>query len=237
MKLETVYLGHSGFFAETESAMMLFDYYRGDLSFIERKPADKPLFVFVSHAHADHFESKIFTLPSLHRRTEYLLSFDTAGNAAIPQDATPRFLSADHSYDIPCLGTVRTLCSTDEGVAFLVKTPEATLFHAGDLHLWDWPGESAEWLEEQERVFRGELMKIADEPIDAAFVVLDDRLGENFANGLALFLALCRAKYVLPMHFWKDRSVIERFKALPCARTSGSVILDTADENRWEIRL
>lgn len=237
MMFETVYLGHSGFFVETKSAMMLFDYYKGDVSFIERKPADKPLFVFVSHAHADHFEPKIFALPSLHRRTEFLLSFDTAGNAAIPQDANIRLLSSDLCYDIPGLGTVQTLCSTDEGVAFLVKTPDATLFHAGDLHWWDWPGEDAGWLADQERGFRGELMKIVEEPIDAAFVVLDDRLGENFAKGLSLFLSLCRAKYVFPMHFWKDRRVIERFKALNCNLDSTAIILNTADESRWELKI
>ena len=237
MELDIVYLGHSGFFAETESAMLLFDAYRADLSFIEGKQDEKPLFVFVSHAHSDHFDPKIFTLPAVHSRTEYLLSFDTAGNPAIPKDALVRYLSADERCEIAGLGAVRTLASTDEGVAFLVKTPEATLFHAGDLHWWDWPGEDADWLVEQERVFRGELMKLADERIDAAFVVLDDRLGENYAKGLELFLTLCRAKYVFPMHFWQDRSIIERFIALQKASASDAVIVNTAKEKHWKLML
>ena len=71
-------------------------------------------------------------------------------------------------------------------------------------------------------------------PVDAAFVVLDDRLEEHYANGLGLFLSVCRARYVLPMHFWKDKSVVDRFKEGP-ARASDAVILDTAHETHWEL--
>ncbi len=39
MKID--YLGHSGFFVETDSVLLLFDYYSGDLSFIGQKPDDK----------------------------------------------------------------------------------------------------------------------------------------------------------------------------------------------------
>jgi len=35
MKID--YLGHSGFFVETDSVLLLFDYYYGDLSFIGQK--------------------------------------------------------------------------------------------------------------------------------------------------------------------------------------------------------
>jgi L-ascorbate metabolism protein UlaG (beta-lactamase superfamily) len=41
MKID--YLGHSGFFVETDSVLLLFDYYYGDLSFIGQKPDEKPL--------------------------------------------------------------------------------------------------------------------------------------------------------------------------------------------------
>ena len=37
------YLGHSGFLAETQRHLLLFDYYRGDLSLLDERPADKPL--------------------------------------------------------------------------------------------------------------------------------------------------------------------------------------------------
>ncbi|MBQ5758193.1 MAG: MBL fold metallo-hydrolase, partial [Clostridia bacterium] len=131
------YLGHSGFLVETDHVLMLFDYYVGDLSLIDEKPEEKPLFVFASHVHADHFQPKIFGLAGHGRDVRFLLSDDIRGNASVAEDAEIHFLKPDREYGIPELGTVRTLLSTDEGVAFLVKTEDAVVYHAGDLNWWD----------------------------------------------------------------------------------------------------
>ena len=178
------YLGHSGFIVETDAAILLFDYYRGDLSLLDRKPPEKPLYVFVSHAHADHFNPKIFALAKDNRSVKYILSFDLKGNAAVRKSADVLFADADKAYEVDGLGTVQTLLSTDEGVAFLVTTADGTFFHAGDLNWWDWPGEDPEWLSEQKTVFQREIGILAGKHIDAAFVVLDDRLEENYAEGM-----------------------------------------------------
>ena len=235
MSVRIDYLGHSGFFAETDSVMLLFDYYRGDLSFIRERPQEKSLFVFSSHVHGDHFNPEIFSIKDLHSDTEYLLSFDIEGHSSVPEDCSVRYLEADMTYEIEGLGTVSTLLSTDEGVAFLTETDGLTLFHAGDLHWWDWPGEDQEWLDEQATVFRREIGKLEGTPIDVAFAVLDDRLEDNYAKGMQLFLSVCHPRYVLPMHFWKDRTVIERFRTIPGALPEGTVMLDTASETNWEI--
>ena len=220
MPMKIDYLGHSGFFVETDSVLLLFDYYYGDLSFLGQKPDEKPLFVFASHAHADHFNPEIFSLADIHHRTKYLLSFDIKGNPAVPEDRDVQYLDADRTYVIEGLGTVMTLLSTDEGIAFLVKTACKTLFHAGDLHWWDWPGEDPDWLDQQETVFKREIRKISDTPIDVAFAVLDGRLEENYWKGMALILSVLRPRYVLPMHFWEDRSIVDRFRELPAFRES-----------------
>lgn len=227
------YLGHSGFLVETETALLLFDYYRGALSFLEKKPKEKPLFVFVSHAHADHFNPFIFKIGG--RNVTYLLSFDLKGSPKVKKDRDVRYLDADRTYVVEGLGTVETLLSTDEGVAFLVKTSDKTLFHAGDLHWWDWPGEDPAWLLEQEAVFKREIGRLIDTPIDAAFAVLDDRLEENYTEGLSYLLSVLQVRYVLPMHFWKDKTAVGRFQALSIAKTLDAVILDTAHETHWEI--
>lgn len=229
------YIGHSGFLVETEEHLLLFDYYKGELSMLERKPAGKPLFVFVSHAHPDHFRPAIFDLAGRGRPVRYLLSFDLRGNAAVPPEADVTFLEAEETCRVPGLGVVQTLRSTDEGVAFLVDTGREKLFHAGDLHWWDWPGEDPDWLAEQETVFKREVGRLAGLRPDAAFLVLDDRLEGNYARGLAWFLTVCRPRYVLPMHFWKDRTVVERFRALPEAQGDDVRILDTARETHWDI--
>lgn len=228
------YLGHSGFLVETEKVLMLFDYYVGGLDILESKPKEKPLFVFASHAHPDHFNPQVFSLMGGGRRVKYLLSQDIRRKAA-PTEADADFLAANAEYAVDGLGTVKTLRSTDEGVAFLVDTGDKTVFHAGDLHRWAWEGEPEVWLTVQEREFRREIEKIAGTHIDAAFVVLDDRLGENYALGASLFLELCKPDILLPMHFWQDRGVVARFAELPETRESGARILDTANETHWEV--
>ena len=228
------YLGHSGFFVEMDDVALLFDYYRGDLSFLHWIPQEKPLYVFASHVHADHFNPAIFSLAKTHTKTKFILAFDIKGHPAVPKEADVRYMDADLTYTVAGLGTVQTLLSTDEGVAYLVSTADKVLYHAGDLHWWDWPGEDPEWLAEQETVFRREIQKLAGMPVDVAFAVLDDRLEDNYAEGMELFLSVCHPRYVLPMHFWEDRSVVERFRT-SYMQESDSILLDTADETHWEL--
>ncbi len=228
------YLGHSGFLVETEQAVLLFDYYVGNLSLLRQKAVDKPLFVLVSHRHADHFDPKIFSLAGGQRTVKYLLSFDIKGDPSVPKNCDVLFLDADKTYRVEGLGTVQTLASTDEGVAFLITTPHETLFHAGDLNWWDWPGEDPAWLAEQETVFKREIRKLKDVPIDLAFVVLDDRLEENFAKGLAFFLAECTVGRVLPMHFRAGSREVRR--CIRQKRSGDPALLNTAEETHWEIK-
>ena len=151
----------------------------------------------------------------------------------MPDGLDISYLDADKEYSVEGLGSVRTLVSTDEGAAFLVSSPNAVLFHAGDLNWWNWPGEDEAWLNEQERVFKREIAKIADAPIDAAFIVLDDRLEENYDSGMKYFLSVCRAKCVLPMHFTRGESSVQRFmKDTPDA---SAIILDTSRKTHFDI--
>ena len=229
------YIGHSGFLVETETSLMLFDYYRGDLSVLDAKPADKPLFVFASHAHGDHYNPAILKLAEKEREVHYLFSFDIRCRVRkrAAQDLGIRFLDADRSYEIPGLGMVETFFSTDEGVAFYIDTGTAAIFHAGDLNWWDWEGEPADWLADQARVFKREVSKISGKRIDAAFVVLDDRLEKNYDKGMRWFLSVCTPAYTLPMHFWEDRTVVKRYLAQ--SPQTETVILDTTCETHWDL--
>ena len=57
--MKIIYIAHSGFLLDTGNAYFLFDYYKGMLPAIDK---DKPLVVFVSHKHQDHFTPQIFSL-------------------------------------------------------------------------------------------------------------------------------------------------------------------------------
>ena len=53
--MKVTYIHHSSFMAELEHAALLFDYFEGEIPAVE---GDKPLFVFASHRHGDHFSPR-----------------------------------------------------------------------------------------------------------------------------------------------------------------------------------
>ena len=120
--MEITYLGHSGFLVETSAAYYLFDYIRGNLPAFE---STKRLYVFVSHAHQDHWNTGIFTDVRLKNAHCFILGFDI-------QEPFEAMTHEDPSLaELPVLlahpqQTIKTedfsclpLLSTDEGVAFL----------------------------------------------------------------------------------------------------------------------
>lgn len=56
--MRVTFLAHDGFFIELDQVCLLFDWWKGVLPPLP----DKPLLVFVSHRHEDHFNPAVFTL-------------------------------------------------------------------------------------------------------------------------------------------------------------------------------
>ena len=163
--MKVTYISHSGFAVELSSATLLFDYYQGHLPAFS---ADKPLFVFSSHSHADHFVPQIFGLRHEYSQVHYILSHDIwmmrkkhirAGVSEESFKAATYMRAHETRYfslltgeelpayerqttdDTPAL-MVTTLRSTDMGVAFLIECEGLRIYHAGDLHWWAWPGDT-----------------------------------------------------------------------------------------------
>ena len=106
------FLAHSGFLIETENALLLFDWWKGTLPAL---PPEKPLLVFASHAHHDHFNPAVFALDGGSRPVRFLLGegiTPPAGHACT-------VLRGGESAALP-EAEVESLPSTVEGVAFLV---------------------------------------------------------------------------------------------------------------------
>ena len=57
--MKITYINHSGFLVETKDCYYIFDYYKGELPFLDKK---KEVIVFCSHFHEDHFNPKIFEI-------------------------------------------------------------------------------------------------------------------------------------------------------------------------------
>lgn len=217
--MKITYIHHSGFLAETNQALLLFDFVGGILPPLD--PA-KTLVVFVSHRHEDHFNPDIFALADSHPHTIYVLSDDIWQNR-VPEKHFSRthFIDPGRMIHLAEGGgiLIRAFRSTDEGVAFLVEAGGKTIYHAGDLNDWQWNGESLSWNHTMKANYQKELEAIHSLGIipDAAMVPLDGRQEDLFYLGLHEFMCQVGAGMVFPMHFWNDFSVIDRLKSLECS--------------------
>ncbi|MCU6746787.1 MULTISPECIES: MBL fold metallo-hydrolase [Lachnospiraceae] len=208
--MKVLYLAHSGFLVEMETAYFLFDYYKGELPKIDTK---KEFYVFASHAHYDHFQKEIFILQETIPKIQYILSADIQVN----EKGNILFVNPGEQRRIGRL-RIETLRSTDEGVAFLLHYAGKTIYHAGDLNWWHWEGETQKYNTQMRRSYQQEINKLQKEKIDVAFVPVDPRLGEQYCLGLDCFMKRTDTKVVFPMHFWEKYDIFHRLSLEQCTK-------------------
>ena len=207
--LFVTYLEHSGFLVETDQKYFLFDYWKGELPPLQY---EKPLYVFASHAHHDHYTKDIFKLENRCCKVTYVLSSDIKRASSFWKKAENVLFMKPYEEKILDGYSIRTLKSTDEGVAFLVKADGVVLYHAGDLHWWDWPGEPEEENRRMGECYKEEMERICQEKIDCAFVVLDPRQEESGTLGMDYFIKNVGAHYIFPIHFWEQYAYVRAYK-------------------------
>ena len=230
--LKVTYLKHSGFLVETPDKYLLFDYWKGEIPSLNYK---KKLYVFASHVHHDHYVKDIFKLENQCESVKYILSFDIERSNDWKKAEQVYFLDANESVEIDDL-QIKTLCSTDEGVAFLVKTDDYTIYHAGDLHWWHWPGDPEEDNQRRKETYQKEIDLLEGEKIDCAFVVLDPRQEEAGSWGMEYFLKHVESRYVFTMHCWEKYEIIKDFKEKNDTKYLTATIMDiTAPGQIFEI--
>ena len=210
--MRVTYIGHSGFSVELESHILLFDYYEGTMP--EFDPAKK-LLVFASHSHPDHFNREILKLADVYPDVEYIFPKDI-GIAKKEQRESEHFMRKRDEITVGDT-KVKSLRSTDEGVAFLVRCEDRIIYHAGDLNWWHWEEEPKAWNTAMEKDFKTECAKLQGIPIDVAFLVLDPRQEDAFWWGFDWWMRHLEIKTVFPMHSWEEFSIVKRLKALPCS--------------------
>lgn len=212
--MKITYIGHSGFLLEWKTCYWLFDYCTGTIP--QMNPA-KRIFVFVSHKHEDHFNPTVFDLYHKYPDVQYVLSSDIdPSQAELPVTASVLFVEPERQYELHdndhkaiCLGTLK---STDCGVAFLLEYLGKTVYHAGDLNLWVWKEETKRYNTEMTVMFNEQMRALEDLAIDIAFAPLDPRQEEHYYMGLEGLLNTAKIRYVFPMHFGMEFSVIDRYK-------------------------
>lgn len=211
--LKITYLGHSGFLVETKEHYLLFDYYTGKLPVFL---SEKKLTVLVSHAHQDHYNKEVFALQG---KITYVLSKDIRRSRAEELAGGANGLLFVKAHETHSLWdgkmTIETLRSTDEGVAFVVTVEEEeeryVFYHAGDLNLWKWPGETKAYQNNMEASYKREMERLRGRHFDVAFVPLDPRLEQFAFGGLDMFFAAAKADVIFPMHFWKQPEIVREY--------------------------
>ena len=230
--MKITYIAHSGFLVEWDRFYTLFDFWKGELPPLD---ADKPLLVFASHSHEDHFDPRIFQLAAAHPDVRYFLSHDIRlatrrwEKLGLTQEVFRRVTSLrpDSVLAAETAGeplTVRTVKSTDAGVAFLLSAENRLVYHAGDLNWWHWEEEGRHYCETMAADYRAAIGSLAAavrdeaadcgcEPvIDAAMAPLDPRLEDAYDLGIEYLLRQIPVRRVYPMHLWDRYDWIERYR-------------------------
>ena len=131
---------------------------------------------------------------------------------------------------------MKTLKSTDSGVAFLLLYHGKRVYHAGDLNLWVWKEESKQFNNNMTALFHKEMEILKEVPIDIAFAPLDPRQGEWYAKGMEILLNTAVIRYLFPMHFWDKSSLIRQFKQDHSANLNHAEVMDISQDGQiWEI--
>ena len=208
--MKITYIHHSCFLVETERFYYLFDYEKGKLPEMNR---EKPIYVFSSHSHHDHYNPEIFSL--LKEKGMQNVHAVLSDDIKAPAGENVLLVAPEQEYQLEGQRNLHTLRSTDMGVAFLIEEDGRLLYHAGDLNDWVWDEETEEYNEEMTRIYRRQIGLLAEKlrgrEIDTAFVVLDPRQERDYARGMCYFLENIPANIVYPMHYWDDPGIIETF--------------------------
>ena len=151
------YIWHDSFVLDMKSCTCIFDYWKDPVhngAFLDTIDRDKPLYVFVSHHHKDHFTRTIFTWASMFPYIRFIISKDTA--RAVHYILKPGSTYKGEYRIDPSVVTVlrpgevyedtvlraRAFDSTDTGNCYVVEAHGMKVFHAGDLNAWIWKDES-----------------------------------------------------------------------------------------------
>lgn len=253
---KVTFIYHSGFAVETPECSLLFDYYRGTIPEFSK---EKPLYVFSSHRHSDHFNFAVFELAEKYPHIKYLLSNDIGKKYKKKYLLEKKKLSEEVCEKITWMkenecwsdefAEVRTILSTDIGVAFLVREKKTgkLIYHAGDLNWWTWEGETEQEYQAMKEKFCSSMADIrkqitdcaSAEPgrIDLAFLPLDPRQKEKYALGFDYFMRNIPVKYAFPMHAFGDYSVIPKFLADDISLDYREKLINLCGEKKKKVKI
>jgi len=211
--MKITYLGHSGFAVETDKYNFIFDYYNGEIPELSQR---KETMVFVSHHHYDHMNPDVFSICGQMKNVRFILSSD------IPADTPEQYGIREYHSVNPGRNLridtkkgrvkIKTLYSTDEGVAFLVITDNETIFHAGDLNLWLWDGMTESEVYEMTNAYKQYTSVLRNYSIDVAFLTLDNRQEQYAFLNVDYYMRHFNIRNCIPMHYFGSTKICDVLK-------------------------
>lgn len=201
--MEITYLLNSGFMIKAGKTLMLFDDF-DDPSMTADRVVDKGdferLYIFVTHAHFDHFGTHIRAYAP--QTTRYIFSQDLKRTKRVKMfpPANITFMRKYSEWEGEGI-KVWTYDSTDVGVSFLVELESGErIFHAGDFNWWHWEEDSLENKMIAERLFFKQVKRLGGLKADVAFFPVDGRLGNAQEMGVTEFISRTDFKALVAMH-------------------------------------
>ena len=224
--MKVTYINHSGFLVETRLVNLLFDYGEGELPKISE---EKPLMVFISHSHRDHYNPAVFHLAKHCKNIHYFISKDIRISEEITKEyeLTQEFLNQQVTYltfgvkrIVPLIPsnqdygymTLETIKSTDQGLAYLVTIDGKTIYHAGDLNCWVWEEDTKQQYNNMSAMFKRIMEYLSGREIYLAFAPLDPRQGRFYKISMEYLLNAAQITYAVPMHLWGEYDWIDRYE-------------------------
>ena len=217
--MRLTYIFHSGFVIETQSCILIFDYWLDPTGVIPKTlSTQKPVYVFASHFHEDHFTKKILEwrheYPSI--TFTYILSKDILRHRRTEKTSADVWLAKGGTWNDEHIKVYAT-GSNDSGVSWIVEVSDRKIFHAGDLNNWyarflydNYEGGTIVSEEfglinpcQDEKRFLGELKdirKITD-AFDIVMFPVDARIGNGYTRGARQFIDRFNVGTFVPMHF------------------------------------
>ena len=222
--MKITFIAHSAFLVEWDKFYTLFDYvyepdYTGTLPPLDPQ---KPLLVFSSHSHEDHFDGKVFGLLEQYPLTQFFVSRDTR----LTERRRKWLGISDEAF-------ARTTVLRPDSI---LLTEAAGGESEGKAYCNNMAVHYKAAMEKLASAVRDEAADNGIAPaITAAMVPLDPRLGEE-AEGLGLewLLKNVEVLHAFPMHLWKRFETIDRFRAAYPA-LAARVVRITADGESFEV--
>lgn len=204
MTLTHIY--HSCFLLETDTALVVFDYWCDPDGKLHRRLHGDPrqLYFVVSHFHEDHYNAEILG----YKGARLLLSTDTLRRRHVDRALPVVRLLPGEVYEDEHL-QLQAFRSTDIGVSVGITLPDGTtLFHAGDLNNWYFadhdPSPLKVPLREMEGLYLSVLREVSQryERINHLMFPIDPRLGHEMLRGITQWLRQIATDRLYPMHTW-----------------------------------